>query len=427
MQVTIDSLEQQGLPGERQRLKIALLTDQLGMMTTTMQRLARIARSRGVDSSAIDDVVQETLLEAWSHLDRLTSPAGFQFWIDEICRNVCRRYARSQQTDLHRYVPLSWSFQDAESTSSEADASPFSDVPDPSAPDPLDILSRQELALLLDHALGLLPQETRKVVELCQLLELPHSEVAGRLGISVGALQTRLHRARRHLRQALNGPLYEEATAFGLTVVQDDGQWRETSLWCSYCSRCRLQSDFVEAEPGGTVNLHVRCPNCAQRYGMDTVHSMGMVSLGRLRSFKPAWKRTMQGLSELVLLGLQQGERPCPWCGNPTSIRVADTEAAEDDTPPLGAHRFWIRWSCACCGELVCLPGDLPLVDQIVYWSHPQAREFMAQHPHWLSTPGTPLEYAGQSALRFQITDTLSAENLTILAQRHTLHVLATY
>jgi len=76
---------------------------------------------------------------------------------------------------------------------------------------------------------------------------------------------------------------------------------------------------------------------------------------------------------------------------------------------------------------LVCLPGDLPLIDQVVYWSHPQAREFMAQYPRWLSTPGTPLEYAGQAALCFQITDTGSAANLTILAHRHTLRVLAAH
>ena len=55
---------------------------------------------------------------------------------------------------------------------------------------------------------GLLPPETRRIVEMCHLLELPQSEVAERLGISVGALQARLHRARRQLLQVLHGPLY---------------------------------------------------------------------------------------------------------------------------------------------------------------------------------------------------------------------------
>ncbi len=428
MQETIEGLEQQGLPGEHQRLRSALLTDQNGMLTATLLRLARIARARGVDSSAIDDVVQQTLLEAWSHLGRLTSPAGFQVWIDEICRNICRRYARFRQTNLLRNVPLPRSYQDTESTSNGEDTSPLTNIPDPDTPDPLDVLSQQELALLLDRALGLLPQETRQVVEMCHLLESPHSEVAGRLGISVGALQTRLHRARRHLRQVLSGPLYEEAAAFDLVAEQeDDGKWVETRLWCSYCGRCHLQGSFVEAEPGGNVNLHLRCPGCSQHYGLDTVHSMGLVSLGKLRSFRPAWKRTMQGLSELVLLGLHQGEQPCPWCGSPTSIQIAGAEAAADDAPALGPYHFWIRWLCAHCGVPVCPPGNLPSVDQVVYCHYPQAREFMAQHPRWHSTTETALEYAGQPAICFQITDAGSAENLIILAHRHTLRVLAAY
>lgn len=428
MQVTIDGLKQQGLPGEHQRLKMALLTDQNGLLTTTLQRLARITRARGVESRAIDDVVQQTMLEAWSHLDRLTSPAGFQLWIDEICRNICRRYARSQQNDLHRNISLSWSYQDAESTSHEEDASSFLDIFDSSIPDPLDLLSHQELALLLDRALGLLAQETRQIIEMCYLLEMPQSEVAGRLGISVGALQTRLHRARRHLRQILSGPLYEEAVSFDLvTEPEDDGKWVETRLWCSYCGRCHLQGSFVETEPGGAVNLHVRCPNCAQHHGVDTVHSMGLISLGKLRSFRPAWKRTLQGWSELIMQGLHDGARVCPWCGNSASMQVADMEDAAEGDPSTGPHRLWVRWSCVRCGTVIGFAGDLPSVDQVVYWSDPQAREFIARHPRWLSTGETDLEYAGQPALRFQITDAGSAENLTILAHRQTLRVLAIY
>jgi hypothetical protein len=134
-------------------------------------------------------------------------------------------------------------------------------------------------------------------------------------------------------------------------------------------------------------------------------------------------KRTLQGLSELVLQALHDGNQPCPWCGNPTSIQVADADM-EENTPPLGPYRFWIRWSCACCGGYVCFPGDLPSVDQIVFWSHPQARQFMVQHPHWLSTLGTSLEYAGQPALSFQIIDKGSTASMTVLAHRHTLRIL---
>ncbi len=431
MQEIVDALEQQGLPGEHERLRLALLTDQHGMLTATRLRLARIAQARGVEASTIDDVVQETLLEAWSHLGRLSSPAGFHMWIDEICRNMCRRYAHNRQTNLLRLAPLAGMLRQDETAPGEIDdnGTQLSQIPDLSTPDPLEELSRQELATLLDSALGLLPQETRQVVEMCHLLELPHSEVAERLGISVGTLDTRLHRARRHLRQVLHGPLFQEAAELGLLQEQaSNEQWIETRLWCSCCGHNRLQGYFMETAEG--VNLHVRCPSCVQRYGLDTVHSMGLVSLGGLKSFRPAWKRTMQGLSELMFQGLDTGKPLCPWCGSLTTLHVADagdTEREKEDTPPLGPNRFWVRWWCERCGQLVCHPGGLLSVDQIVYWSHPQARQFMAQHPRWLSTPATTLEHAGQPALCFQLTDITSAARLTLLAHRQTLRVLAVY
>jgi RNA polymerase sigma-70 factor (ECF subfamily) len=429
MHATVQVPVRQELPGEYQRLREALLTDHNGLLTATLARLARLARARGVESSAIDDVVQETLLEGWSHLHRLTFPAGFPAWIDEICRNVCRRHARRRQRESRRTTVSRAPFLDADPLSGEQDVFPLSNIADTTLPDPLEECSRQELAVLLDRALGLLPQETRQLVEMCHLLELPHSEIAERLGISVGTLQTRLHRARRQLLQLLRGPLYQDAASFSpLAEQEEDGQWLDTRLWCSLCGR-RLQGSFVECESEGkrSVNLHVRCPGCARQHGMDEVHSMGLVSLGNLRSFKPAWKRTLQGFSELILPGLSQGGRPCPWCGSPTSVRVADAEETSEDTPTLGPYRFWIRWWCARCGEPVGLPGDLPSVEQVVSWSDVRSREFILRHPHWQSALGLPIEYDGQAALQFHLTDGASTESLRIFAHRETLRVLAVY
>jgi RNA polymerase sigma-70 factor (ECF subfamily) len=177
----------QSLPGERQWLESALLADHDGLLTATRLRLARLARARGVEAHLVDDVVQETLLEAWSHLDRLTTPAGFPAWIDEICRNICRRAARRRAIDLLRTRSLS---QPSGATGDRKDA----EAPELLAadtPDPLEALNRQDLALLLDRALGLLPFAARQIVELCYLLELPHAEVAVRLGLTAGALDVR--------------------------------------------------------------------------------------------------------------------------------------------------------------------------------------------------------------------------------------------
>ena len=88
------ALAQSSQSDERERLRSALLADQDGILTSNRKRLARIAHARGIVPDAVDDVVQETLAEAWRTLDRLHSPIGFSFGLDEICRNICRRVAR---------------------------------------------------------------------------------------------------------------------------------------------------------------------------------------------------------------------------------------------------------------------------------------------------------------------------------------------
>ncbi len=410
---------------ELQRLKNTLLSDTNGQLTAICGRLVRIVQARGIVPGLIDDVVQETLLEAWRHIDSLYAPEGFQAWIDEICRNVCRRYTHRQAIELLRSVPVARQDFASEYEHDAGEISLLATLPDDETPDPLEELCRQDMTALLDRALGLLPVPARQLVEMCHLLELPHAEVAVRLGISTGTLQTRLHRARRQLRQLLSGPLRDDAEAFGLAL--DEGiaaGWQETRLWCPLCTRHRLQGCFVEQADDNGPNLHLRCPDCSQRYQQDTIHTMGLISLTGLHSFRPAWKRAMQGMSDLILPALLTGQRPCLFCGKPASVRVIarDTEASSSSPHP---YAFCIHWRCNSCGEHVGSDGDIPSIDQLVYWSHPDTRRFIQQHPRWRSEPATPLEHNSQQALRFQLTDVESADHATVVAHRETLQIMA--
>ena len=429
MQTIQASLTQQTWPGEWQRLRSALLTDQDGILTETCQRLARLAQARGIELHAIDDVVQETLLEAWSHLERLHTPAGFHLWIDEICRNVCRRTAHRREMDLLRRAPLS------SPVPGEEEPDVLAHLPAPDAFDPFEELSRQDLLLLLDRALGTLPQAARQLVELCYLRELPHAEVAERLGITSGTLDTRLHRARRQLRQVFSGPLREEAQAFGLALDETrDSGWQETRLWCPGCMHRRLQGCFMHLDTEEGPNLHLRCPDCSRRYGQDTVHSMGLVSLTGLHAFRPAWKRVMQGLTSSILHALARGHYPCWYCGQPALIEVmsnasdevqsTDLSATASSSEQHGPCQLWIHLHCSSCGRGAEIQGNIPSVDQLVYWSHPLTQQFLLHHPRWSSTPGSVVEYAGEPAISLQLTDLESNDSLTILARRQTLQPL---
>ncbi len=289
-------------------------------------RLLRLARLRGVPADAAEDVVQETLLEAWRCLDRLYDPTGFDRWLDEICRNICRRYARRHARPAAR-APRD--LQRPVDDGDDARLRCSTTFPIAMRADPIEELNRQDMALLLDHALGLLPGNAREVVELCYLHELPQREATDRLGLSLSALEARLHRARRQLRALFNGPLRGEAEAFGLALDDASAQgWHETRLWCTLCGQRRLAGIFI-VQPDGSVNLHMRCPECEQRSGLcdidsSTVHSKGLIRLDGLRSFRPAWKRTMQGTAQQFTQALLRRRLSLPILRRASPLRLVD-------------------------------------------------------------------------------------------------------
>ncbi len=417
----------------------SLLRDE-GWLTAARPRLRSLARLRGVAADAVEDVVQETLLEAWKHRDRLQTPQGIQYWLDEVCRNICRRHARGVSRDQRYLMPLLITDTADDPVSAASDPPSLHDLPDERIPDPLDALDHQDLTRLLDRALGTLPSESREVVEQCYLMDLPQREVAARLGLSLSALEARLHRARQHLRRELNGSLRGTAEALGLSLdSQSADGWRETRLWCTLCGRRRLLGQFLP-QPDGGANLHMRCPACEPRSGLvdvdgSNIHSKGLIRLAGLRSFRPAWKRTMQGMAERFTRALASGGRTCPYCGTVTSLQLVESppQGRQTDAPRLPSglsrhpYQFWVWWQCPTCHGHPGAEAGVFAASDLVYWSHPRALRFMAEHPHWASGAELLVEYAGSPALRLQMADVTGAARLTLLAHRQTLRVLAVF
>ena len=83
------------------------LADQIEELFSRAEpRLQRLAQSQRVAPDAVDDIVQETLIEAWKSLANLRDEARFAAWLDGICRNVCLRYQRRQGVLRTREAPL---------------------------------------------------------------------------------------------------------------------------------------------------------------------------------------------------------------------------------------------------------------------------------------------------------------------------------
>src|SRR5262249_20321477 len=71
------------------------------------------------------------------------------------------------------------------------------------APDPLDMLLQDERRVLVRDALWRLPRRDREILLLKYTEDWSCRELAGHLGVSESAVEARLHRARKRLRESL--------------------------------------------------------------------------------------------------------------------------------------------------------------------------------------------------------------------------------
>ncbi|MGD0932051.1 MAG: sigma-70 family RNA polymerase sigma factor [Candidatus Korobacteraceae bacterium] len=139
-----------------------------------------------------EDVLVEALLKAYRNLGRLRDSAAFRAWLAQIGRRVC--WQLKQREALLPIMQLS-----------AMEASGIQLQSDQDAPDLL--AARQEMKQLLRQAIESLPEAERTVYQLRDLEEASGEQVAARLGLSLAAMKSRLHRARASVRHYLDAAL----------------------------------------------------------------------------------------------------------------------------------------------------------------------------------------------------------------------------
>jgi RNA polymerase sigma-70 factor (ECF subfamily) len=143
-------------------------------------RLHAIAYSILRDRELADDVTQQALLDAWQELSALRDPERFEAWT---CRILVRRCHREAHR-LGRWLP---------SLTGPAD--------DQVAPDELAALVDRDQ---LERGFRRLNVDQRAVLVLSYYLDLPLAQVADVLGVPLGTVSSRLHRALTVMRAALD-------------------------------------------------------------------------------------------------------------------------------------------------------------------------------------------------------------------------------
>jgi RNA polymerase sigma-70 factor (ECF subfamily) len=141
-----------------------------------------------------EDVLAEALLRAYQELDSLREEAAFRSWLAQIGRRLC--WQLKGRESLRRFFHLS------ELQSQGYELTALEPWPDAQA-------AAAQMRQALHESLERLPPEYRAVYELRDLQELTGEEVAQRLGITLAAEKSRLHRARTLVRQYLDAALAE--------------------------------------------------------------------------------------------------------------------------------------------------------------------------------------------------------------------------
>ena len=167
---------------------------------------ALAARVLGSDDLA-RDAVQEAVVAAMTGLDRLRSPDRFGPWFCGIALNVSRRWLRQLRAERPDVGP--------------------DRAGDGAGPDELAELA--DLAARVRAAIAGLADGQREAVLLFYLQGLSHLEVAAELGVSVGAVKSRLHQARAALAPRL-APLMDIEEGTIMPADTDAPEWVDVSV-----------------------------------------------------------------------------------------------------------------------------------------------------------------------------------------------------
>jgi RNA polymerase sigma-70 factor (ECF subfamily) len=203
------------------------------------------------DEESAREVLQETMLAAFRNLPGFRGQASLSTWLYQIARSFCIKERRGER-------PMS---------------TIGTDLPDQAPPPDLQVQAG-EIGQALAAAIRELPAEQREVLVLRDVEGLSAQEAADVIGIEVGALKSRLHRARMALRQILAGvvaatpepcpELAQELTAYAASEI-DQATCVKIEQHLARCPHCTGACDALKRTvsmcksiPGGAIPAPIR-------------------------------------------------------------------------------------------------------------------------------------------------------------------------
>jgi len=165
--------------------------------------LFRTARSVAPDDAEAQDVVQETYLRAFTHLDDWRGDAALGTWLARIAINVA--------LDARRKRGVVISFDEPAPRNDPPTEEPIMTLRTPEHDAPDHQAERAQVRGLLEAAIGRLPPIYRSVFMLRAVQEMSVDETAACLQVSDAVVKTRYLRARSLLRDTLGAQVEAHA------------------------------------------------------------------------------------------------------------------------------------------------------------------------------------------------------------------------
>lgn len=152
--------------------------------------LYKVGKSYGYRHAEIEDLMQETYINAYINLKKFKSRSTFKTWIVRIMLNACYHkgikadYKNEQFTDHEFGIPVQPIFQNANTETRK-------------------MVQNSELKHVLEDAILKIPENFRMVFKLRELKGMSVHETAEALKITDGNVKIKLHRAKAILQNEI--------------------------------------------------------------------------------------------------------------------------------------------------------------------------------------------------------------------------------
>lgn len=156
------------------------------LIEATQRQVRSCISARLWTMEAVDELVQDTYVEAFEHLDRYDGDGRFQAWLLGIARNLCRAWLEKRQREGQRREDLLGECLET-LPAKEIDESAF-----------LEDVER------LQHCLAKLPPKSRGLLDRVYRDGWSLERLAKNLGSTAGSLAVTLFRLRKTLRMCLD-------------------------------------------------------------------------------------------------------------------------------------------------------------------------------------------------------------------------------